>query len=180
MTSPWTEPEGRKGLTRGQWIGLGAVFVIALGFAAYGWFSPKGTPLDANVILGEWQAKEPPWHLSFRPDKTVEMTYDGSGGPETLRPTVMTPGVPVAGKFVRSEKGVYRFKLDNGKYYEGAIGKYKIRKDDKLVDVYAKNRLDVTDAEGSSAVLVFERVAGPSAPQGDTPSDERSTPSETR
>lgn len=159
MTSPWTEPEGRGGLTRGQWIGLGTFFAAALAFAVYAWFWPQAsTKLDPDVILGDWQAVDPPWSLSFRPDKTVEMIYEGSTMPETLAPTVATPGMPVAGKFVRTEKGVYRFKLDNGKVYEAAIGKYKIRKDDKLVDQYVENRLDLTDADSSSAVVVFQRV----------------------
>ncbi len=163
MTSPWSEPDRQGGLTRNQWIGLGVFFVIALGFAAWAWMMPKAGPrLDPNVIVGEWQATDPPWSLTFRPDKTVEMIYGGSAVPETLAPTVMTPGVPVAGKFFRSETGVYRFKLENGKVYEAAIGKYKIRKDDKLVDQYVENRIDLTDVDGSSGVVVFQRVATPS------------------
>ncbi len=172
MTSPWTEPEGRGGLTRGQWSGLGILLGIALLFAAYSLFWPQpSTKLDADVILGEWQATDPPWSLAFRPDKTMEMIYAGSVAPETLAPTVMTPGVPVAGKFMRAEKGLYRFKLDNGKTYDAAIGKYKVPQEDKLVDQYVENRLDVTDADGSSSVVVFERVtkpdgSGPAAPAG--------------
>jgi len=159
MTSPWTEPEGRRGLSRGQWIGLGIVLAAALAFAGYAFFWPHpATKLGADVILGDWQATDPPWTLSFRPDKTVELTYEGSTGPKTLAPTVATPGVPVAGKFIRSETGVYRLKLDNGKIYEAAIGKYKVRKGDKLVDQYIENRLDLTDADESSGVVVFQRV----------------------
>ena len=162
MTSPWTEPDGHTGLTRGQWIGLGTFFALALAFAGYAWFWARGaTTLDPNVIVGDWQATDPPWSLSFRPDKSVEMVYNGSGGPETLAPTVATPGVPVAGKFIQWEKGVYRFKLDNGKTYDAAIGKYKIRKDDKLVDQFIENRIDLTDVDGSSGVVVFQRVTKP-------------------
>jgi hypothetical protein len=171
MTSPWTEPEGPTGgptgLSRGQWIGLGTLLAAGLAFAGYAFFWPQPTTkLSADVILGDWQATDPPWTLSFRPDKTVELTYEGSAGPQTLAPTVATPGVPVAGKFLRSETGVYRLKLDNGKVYEAAIGKYKIRKDDKLVDQYIENRLDLTDADESSGVVVFQRVRRPpSSPQ---------------
>lgn len=164
MTSPWTEPEERKGLSRNGWIGLGLVVAAAAAYAGFAMFWPSGPSLATNVILGEWQAQEPAWHLSFRPDKTVEVTYDGSPGPATLAPTVVTPGVPVAGKFVRTEKGVYRLMLDNGKAYDAAIGKYKVRKDDKLVETYVENRLDLTDAQGSSGVVVFSRVPPAESP----------------
>ncbi len=174
MTSPWTEPDGRGGLTRNQWIGLGAFFVVALAFAGWAWFWPQAaTKLDSNVIHGDWQATDPSWSLSFRPDKTVEMIYNGVSGPETLAPTLATPGLPVAGKFFLSEKGVYRLKLDNGKLYEAAIGKYKIRKDDKLVDQYIVDRLDLTDVDGSSGVVVFQRVTKPDTATQAVPTDER-------
>jgi hypothetical protein len=174
MTSPWTEPEGRPGLTRGQWTGLGLLLAIALGFAGFAWLLPeRSTKLDPNVILGDWQAEDPPWRLSFRPDKTVELTYSSSDGPETLAPTLVTPGVPVEGKFVLAEKGVYRFKLDNGKTYDAAIGKYKIRKDDKLVDQYVENRLDLTDVDAASGVVVFQRLTKPNLAPPDPSGDAR-------
>jgi hypothetical protein len=159
MTTPWTdEPEGRGGLGRNSWIGLGVLLVAALAFFAYSWLMPPaGAKLDPDVIVGEWLGEDPPWRLSFRPDRTAELTYDASV-PETLAPTLNTPGVPVAGKYIRTEKGVYRLKLENGKVYEAAIGKYKIRKDDKFVDQYIENRLDLTDADGSSGVVVFRRI----------------------
>lgn len=162
MSSPWSEPEERGGMSRGSWIGLGILLAVAAAFAAYAWFGrDSGEKLDPNVIIGEWQATDPPWHLTFRPDRTVELTYAGTTGPETLAPTVMTPGVPVPGKFIRAEKGLYRLVLDNGKAYEAAIGRYKVRQDDKLVDQFIENRLDLTDAEGSSGVVEFQKLVPP-------------------
>jgi hypothetical protein len=174
MTSPWTEPESGSRLTRGQWIGLAVLFVVALGFGAIAWFGPgPGTPLDPNVIVGDWKSVDPPWRLSFRPDKTVELVYDGNVGSETLAPTLVTPGVPVEGEFVRTDKGVYRLKLDNGKIYEAQIGRYKVREKDKLVERFIENRMDLTDVDGASGVVVFNRIARTVPPVPTTPDDTR-------
>jgi hypothetical protein len=150
MSERWTADERKPVLTgRFGWILAVVLGLIAFGLLGYTAWRITSKASDVASILGEWQADDPPWHAVFRSDKTLGITFNGKSAPTTLAPAVMTPGLEIAGRYIKGPEGTYHLKLQNGKSYEASFNKY------------VPDRFDLTDAEGASAVITFKKVKSP-------------------
>lgn len=141
MNSPSIPPKSPRGATGAEAIGI-AVFVgLFLGFLAFMEFKdvligPKaGGYVNIDAIVGEWRAAGRPWHIVFRTDKTLGMSFIGSAEPGNMEP----------GTFRLWSEGNVIIDMKNGRNFTATFR------------VLTPNQFDLVDSE-NGAVTVFARA----------------------
>jgi hypothetical protein len=141
MHSPPIPPKNPRGATGAEAIGIAVVVVLALGYLGFMEFKnvlvgPKsGGYVNISAIVGDWQAAGRPWHIVFRPDKTIGMSSIGSAEPGYMEP----------GTFRLSSEGNVLINMKNGKDFTATFREF------------TPNQFDLVDSE-NGAVTVFARA----------------------
>jgi hypothetical protein len=125
-----------QGATRREIIAvsLGVVAVVGLyGLAARQ--SIHAAPKVSVPVVGVWSSSDKPWRLVFRPDRTLDMSFDAAS----------EAGKLVAGSYQLDATGWLKLKLENGKVF--------------TTNLKAQNptRFDLIDA-ADEGVTTFERA----------------------
>lgn len=99
----------------------------------------SGVVLETPPVVGEWQAEQAPWRLTFNEDQTII----SSTGPSQSDESQAWTSVP--GKYSVDYFGTLWITLDNGKAYTASL----------KLDM--PNRFDLVQSE-TFAVSVFQRI----------------------
>lgn len=136
MSMPKETPE--KGVPIGRIVAV--LFMIL--FAGLIYLGTRsifgGVVLETPPIVGEWQAEQYPWRLTFNEDQSIV----SSTGPSPSDESQAWTSVP--GKYSVDYFGTLWINLDNGKAYTAPL------------KVEMPNRFDLIESE-TFAVTVFQR-----------------------
>lgn len=130
------DPNKPLGATRREiiFVSLGVFAVIGIyGLAARQ--SIRAAPKVDVPIVGIWISSDKPWRLVFRPDRTLDMSFDVASEPGSL----------VAGSYKLESTGWVKIKLENGRVFTTNL------------KTQIPDRFDLIDAE-TEGVSTFERT----------------------
>ncbi|MGQ0446561.1 MAG: hypothetical protein ACT4O2_15930 [Beijerinckiaceae bacterium] len=122
-------------------IGIAVFVTLALGFLKFMDFKdmligPKaGGYVNIGAIAGEWRAAGRPWHIVFRTDKTLGMSFNGAAEQGKMEP----------GTFRLGTEGNVKIGMKNGRNFTATFR------------VLTPNQFDLVDSE-NGAVTVFARA----------------------
>jgi hypothetical protein len=150
MSSPTTPPE--KGVPLGRILIILSVFavpgLIYLGVRRLGNY----VKIVDIPIVGEWQAPGKPWHIVFRPDKTIVSSTSPSQ-PSTSQAWTSGPGTYSVDYF-----GTLWVTLNNGKVYSATL------------TAESPTRFDLIEFD-TLVPTVFEKVPPPTSKPLDSPKE---------
>src|ERR1700730_8626704 len=150
MSSPKTRPD--KGVPLGRILINLSVFAIPglifLGVRHLG----DSVKLVDIPIVGEWQAPGKPWHIVFRPDKTLLSSTS------PLQPSASQAWTSGPGTYSVDYFGTLWVKLNNGKIYSAAL------------TAENPNRFDLIESD-TLVPTVFEKGPPPTPTPPDSPKE---------
>ena len=148
MSPPTIRPE--KGVPLGRVLIILSVFAIpGLIFLGVRHLGERIKIVDVQVA-GDWQSSGKPWHIVFRPDKTI-VSSTGPSQPAASQAWISGPGTYSVDYF-----GTLWVTLNNGKVYSAGL------------TAANPNRFDLIESD-TLVPTVFERVPPPKPKPPDSP-----------